>query len=186
MYTAFIGDSIVARFLQEGKSTWEKNYAGSNTGNFGTIGDSTQMLVEKLERDELPLQETQAIVLMIGSTDLRHKIKVNVVYDQIRKIVMLLQGGARPGVKILILGILPRGDVNADCNHAIHETNELISQIENGFTVRFLDLEAKFMDKETGKIKQELFASDRINLSTEGYELLAQIIATVFQEIQMP
>jgi len=174
----------VARFLVEGRPIWEKYYGGLNTGNFGTIGDSTQMLIEKLERDEIPLQETQSVVLMIGATDLRHKIKVQVVYDQIRKIVMLLQANSRPGVKILVLGILPRGDINADCNAAIQETNEMLSQMENGFTVRWMDLGDKFIES-SNKIKSELFNSDRINLSINGYQLLADSIASTFEEIQM-
>lgn len=89
--SAFIGDSILAKFAEDGQAVWEKNYSHLNSGNMGTVGDSTQMLIEKLERDMLPLEDTQIVVLMIGATDLRHKLKVSVVFDQIRKIIQMLQ-----------------------------------------------------------------------------------------------
>lgn len=89
---------------------------------------------------------------------------------------------SRSGVKIMILGVLPRGDANADCNEAIEETNEMLSTLENGFTVRFVPLQSQFYDKERGKIREDLFSPDRINLSTQGYEVLADTIHPVLQE----
>ncbi|OXA55994.1 platelet-activating factor acetylhydrolase IB subunit gamma [Folsomia candida] len=179
---AFIGDSILAKFAEDGQAVWEKNYSHLNSGNMGTVGDSTQMLIEKLERDMLPLEDTQIVVLMIGATDLRHKLKVSVVFDQIRKIIQMLQAGCRSGVKIMILGVLPRGDSNVDCNDAIAETNEMLTNLENGFTMRFVTLQSQFYDKEKNKIREELFHTDRINLNEKGYEVLANAIHPVLQE----
>lgn len=46
------------------------------------------------------------------------------------KIDTILQAGCRSGVKIMILGVLPRGDSNVDCNDAIAETNEMLTNLE--------------------------------------------------------
>ncbi len=58
----------------------------------------------------------------------------------------------------------------------------MLSGLENGFTIRFISLHSKFYDKDHGKIREELYDKDRINLSPEGYEVLADTIHPVLQE----
>lgn len=181
LYVAFMGDTMTFKWAEQGLETWNHLYAPINAGNLAAINDSTLMLIEKLEREEIPLENTRTIVLQIGGTDLRHRIRVRIVYEQIQKIVLLLQQNS-PGVKIIILGIIPRGCDSREVLASIQETNEKLSDLENGFTKRFHDMWTSFFDKEKGKIVEDLYDKDGVNLSAKGYQVWGNQMATVFEE----
>lgn len=85
--------------------------------------------------------------------------------------------------KILLIGILPRGSLT-EKPAAI---NEIISKYENGDSIRYLDLTNKFcsVDKKTGKIclHKNLYCSDKLHLSSEGYKVWAEAMFSRFKEM---
>lgn len=177
----FLGDTLMYKWVEQGLEVWNRLYATINAGNYAAVNDSTLMLIEKLEREEIPLENTRTVVLQVGGTDLRYKIKVKIVHEQIKKIILLLQQSC-PGIKILLLGILPRG-VDKDVIAATRETNELLSDVENGFTIRWLNMWSHFVDASSGKTNVDLYDKDGVNLSARGYQAWANEMAPVFEEI---
>lgn len=177
-----MGDTANCKWTEQGLEVWNHLYAPINAGNYSSVNESTLMLVEKLEREEIPLENTRRIVLQIGGTDLRHKIKVKIVHEQIKKIILLLQQSS-PGVKILLLGILPRGCDNKEVRSYIKETNELLTQFENGFTIRCFNLYPYFVNPENDKVIAELYDKDGVNLSLRGYQVWAHSMAPIFEEL---
>lgn len=167
--------------MEQGLEVWNRLYASINAGNHAAINDSTLMLIEKLEREEIPLENTRTVVLQIGGTDLRHKIKVKIVQEQIKRIILLLQQSS-PGVKILVIGILPRGCDSKEVLATLQETNELLSGLENGFTIRYFDMWSNFMDVDKGKIFADLYDKDGVNLSCKGYQVWGNEMAPIFEE----
>lgn len=85
--------------------------------------------------------------------------------------------------KVLLIGILPRGSL-AEKPAAI---NEIISKYENNDNIRYLDLTDKFcsIDKKTGKISlhKNLYWSDQLHLSCEGYKVWAEAMLPLFKEM---
>jgi len=110
VHSAFLGDSIISGWEEEGKEIWDEHFECIHAGNYGATGESTQSLYERLLKyREINLDFTRAVVLMIGSTDLMHKLKPEIVHEQLKKIIQILQE-QKSGIRILVMGILPRYD----------------------------------------------------------------------------
>ncbi|CAL8114094.1 unnamed protein product [Orchesella dallaii] len=176
----FLGDTLMYKWAEQGIELWNHLYAPLNAANFACVNDSTQMLIEKLESDEILIENARTAVLMIGATDIRFRIKEIIIFQQVKKIILLLQQSS-PGIKILVLGIMPRGD-KLDHLPIIQETNELLSNVENGFTIRWLDMWSQFVDSTTGRIIEDLFEEDEANLSERGYQIWANAMASTFED----
>lgn len=97
-----------------------------------------------------------------------------------------IKGGA--GAKVRIAGwiksrgILPRQ--NEYFSGRIQRIDALIAKLDDGKTVRFLDLGAHFQ-KTPGKgdVLPELFLEDRLHLSPKGYEVFADALQPLFDEM---
>ena len=62
----FIGDSITAHWLIEGKDVWAKYYATRHAFNYGIGGDRTEHVLWRVENKEFDGIKPKVAVLMIG------------------------------------------------------------------------------------------------------------------------
>jgi len=76
-----------------------------------------------------------------------------------------------PNAKILLLGIFPRGATAADPARAtLAEINKIISKLDDGNKVHYLDIGLKFLDAD-GSLSKDIM-SDALHPTTKGYENL--------------
>lgn len=86
--------------------------------------------------------------------------------------------GKIPGVKVLLLSILPRGKYN----HHVHLTNQLLAKLDNQKTVHYLDLTPHFeVSKE--KINTKLYLADQLHLTLAGYEAWDKAMKPLFDKL---
>ena len=152
----FLGDSITQGWGDAGKEIWNKRYAPLGAVNFGIGGDSTRQVLWRVGHGELDGISPKLAVMKIGTNNLysdSNSGSDEEIVDGITAIVATVRKKL-PDTKILLLGLLPRQN-EYFCNRIIH-INSLISKLDDGKTVRFLDMGAKFLDSP-GKVKPALY-----------------------------
>ena len=83
-----------------------------------------------------------------------------------------------PGVKVLLLSILPRGNFN----HHVHLTNNLLAKLEDKKTVFYLNLIPHF-EVSHQKINETLYLADHVHLTKEGYQVWYSAMEPLFSKL---
>jgi lysophospholipase L1-like esterase len=186
----FIGDSITQGWEGAGKEVWAKHFGPRKAANFGIGGDRTQHVLWRITTGkELEGISPKAAVLMIGTnnagTNSAEEIAAGVeaIVQELRK--------QKPDMKILLLGVFPRATPKdlKDPNHAsaselntkLPEVNKRIAKLDDGKTVKYLDIGPKFLDSEGGLAKDVM--PDYLHLSPKGYAIWAEAIQEPLNEL---
>jgi lysophospholipase L1-like esterase len=167
----FLGDSITEGWGNN--AVWQKQVAPLNAVNFGIGGDTTQNVLWRITNGEIDGLAPKVVVLMIGTNNFG--LQGDKPDDVVRGIVAVVSTLRQklPTAKILLLGIFPRdAQANAPIRKSIQAVNAQIAKLENGKTVRFLDIGAKFCD-EKGDLPKDLMP-DALHLSEKGYGVWAE------------
>jgi lysophospholipase L1-like esterase len=178
----FFGDSITQGWGGEGKEVWAQRYAPLGAVNFGIGGDSTRQVLWRIENGEIEGLSPRLIVLKIGTNNLYGDFNAGSdeeIAAGITKIVTTLRQKL-PQTKILLLGLLPRQ--NTWFSGRTAKINSIIAKLDDGKSVRFLDMSSQFQT-ETGKVKPELYNADQLHLVKKGYELWADTMQPLFDEM---
>lgn len=95
-----------------------------------------------------------------------------------------------PSTKVLLLAIFPRGpreDKNGGIDdgvkrmEVIRAANAELAKLDNGTTIRFLDIGSQFLDAN-GKIPNELMP-DQLHPGPKGYEVWAAAMQPFLEEM---
>ncbi|HEY2148909.1 MAG TPA: platelet-activating factor acetylhydrolase IB subunit [Pirellulales bacterium] len=176
----FLGDSITDGWRGGGKAVWEKNFAPLKAANFGIGGDRTEHVLWRLQHGELDGIKPKLAVLMIGTNNLGANQDVEIA-DGIKAIVNELHKQT-PETKLLLLGIFPRG-MKADdpARGRIKHINSIIAKLDDGQTVKYLDIGDKFLEAD-GSLPKSIMP-DALHPNAKGYEIWAKAIAPTVQEM---
>ena len=177
----FLGDSITQGWGGNGKDVWQQHYAKYNVANFGIGGDQTQHVLWRIENGELDGIKPKVIVLMIGTNNTAGH-DADRIAEGVTKIVKTAQ--AKTGAKVLLLGVFPRGEnaeKGAKQRAKITRINEVISKLDDGKTVRYLDLKDTFQQPD-GTIAKEIMP-DYLHLSPKGYAMWAEAMDPLLTEM---
>ena len=160
---AFLGDSMMERWLGTGISFWDKFFDGY--ANLGVGGDRIENLLYRLTSNQefkgiLDVITVDKIILMIGTNNLE-KTKVNDILEGIVYIINLIFQ-KQPNVEIVVYGLTARTDI------VLTKINELNTKLhtyikdENNSKLKYRD----FGDKINNEDK---FFVDNVHLSFDGY-----------------
>jgi arylsulfatase A-like enzyme/lysophospholipase L1-like esterase len=172
----FIGDSITHGWEGPGKPVWDEFYAERKALNIGFGGDRTEQVIYRLLNGELPESvDPKVAVIMIGTNNTGHSMQAaDETAEGIERILEILRD-RRPEMKILLLGVFPRGEKPDDKMRVRNaEVNALIAKYADGEHVHFLDIGAKFLD-ENGVLTAEVMP-DRLHPQEVGYRIWAEAI----------
>jgi lysophospholipase L1-like esterase len=182
----FLGDSITAGWAKA-PDVWKKFYGEWQPANFGIGGDRTEHVLWRIEQGELEGIKPKVTVLMIGTNN----TGVNTAPDiaaGVRKIVQQIRSKL-PETKVLLLGVFPRGPRSADpavvenaakSMEKIKAINADIAKLDDGKTVRFLDLSEKFL--VDGKIPNDVMP-DQLHPNAKGYQIWADAMHPLLTEM---
>jgi lysophospholipase L1-like esterase len=168
----FLGDSITAGWASWGANVWNQFYAPRHAGNFGIGGDRTQHVLWRIENGELDGIHPKVIVLLIGTNN-SDTNSPDQISEGVEKIVAEIRRKC-PRSKILLLAIFPRNRPTAKPHQMeiIHQVNERIAKLDNGKTIKFLDVNKVFLDVD-GNVRGDLMP-DFLHPNPHGYELWAE------------
>ena len=176
----FLGDSITAGWNGQ-KAIWEKAFGSYTPVNFGIGGDRTQHVLWRIENGELEGIKPKAVVLMIGTNNSGTDPAEGTARG-VTKIVETIRQ-KQPQAKILLLAIFPRGEKpnpnpGRDKNIAV---NKIISKLDDGKHVFFLDIGDKFLQPDGTLLKTIM--PDLLHLSAAGYQIWADAIGPKLAEL---
>lgn len=183
----FLGDSITEGW-GKAPEVWQKYYGPWQPANFGIGGDQTQHVIWRIEDGELDGVKPKVVVLMLGTNNSgAHTGEEIAAADT--KIVHLIQQKI-PEAKILLLAIFPRGprkdsqgnlDTGEKRMEVIATANKILAKLDNGTTVRYLDINAKFLDA-AGKIPNDIMP-DQLHPNAKGYQIWADATQPLLEEM---
>ncbi len=178
----FLGDSITQGWEKAGKAVWEKKWAPLKAVNFGIDGDLTEHVLWRVEHGNYDGLEPKLTVLMIGTNNTGHRMDSAAgAAAGIRAIVAKLRE-KQPGMKILVLGIFPRGANPEDpFRQRTAEINALIAPLADGKHVFFQDMDGVFLQPD-GVLPKDIMP-DFLHLSPAGYEKWAAAIEPKIREL---
>jgi lysophospholipase L1-like esterase len=177
----FMGDSITDNWRSKGSNVWNESYAPRQAANFGIGGDRTQHVLWRIENGELDGIHPKVTVLMIGTNN----SKSDSADDIARAIGMIIDviHSKIPETKILLLAIFPRNRQTdtPEMLETIRQVNEQIARYDNGSSVKFLDINAKFLGPD-GKVHADIMA-DYLHPTEKGYKIWAAAMDPTLDEM---
>lgn len=176
----FLGDSITAGW-NGNKEIWDKAFGQYEPANFGIGGDRTQHVLWRITNGELDGVKPKACVLMIGTNN-SGSDSAEGIAKGITKIVQTIRE-KQPQAKILLLAVFPRGATpdNNPGRAKLTEVNQIISKLDDGKQVFYLDIGPKFTQPD-GSLTKEIMP-DFLHLSPAGYQIWADAIKDKLAEL---
>lgn len=179
----FIGDSTAASWVAEGKSVFDKEFAGLSAESFGIGKETSGGLLKRMIDHELDNISPRAVVVQTGTNDLDEGVPPAVVIAKMTEIVEEIKNRL-PSTRIVLVGIMPRGSSPDDSYQAeIKKINDGVSKLANGKDIRYLN-PAPILTKGDGNLMESFYKVDRLHLSTKGYEALEKALRTHLQDIK--
>jgi lysophospholipase L1-like esterase len=172
----FLGDSITQGW--NNNAIWKRHYEPRNAANFGIGGDRTQHVLWRIENGEIEGLSPRVAVLMIGTNNISSNTPEEIAEGVKANVSKLRE--KLPETKILLLGVFPRGatrDKTAEAAKPADQPakiNAIISKLDDGKAVKYLDIGKVFLDAE-GNIPRSLMP-DFLHLSPPGYRKWADAI----------
>lgn len=183
----FLGDSITDMWRREGRAIWEAHFAALHAGNFGIDGDRTQHLLWRIQHGTLDGLSPKVVVLLIGTnnTGMEKQAPVprNTTTEAIEGIKAVL-GAIRaklPNARILLLGILPRGEPDSPYRSQIGVINAALRDQADDQAIRFLDISSVFLCPD-GSISRQIMP-DLLHPNEAGYAIWAAALEKPLQEM---
>jgi lysophospholipase L1-like esterase len=179
----FMGDSITDFWRNEdgdnaGKPVLDKYFGHLNVANFGIAGDTTQGVLYRLQNGEGSGFNPKAVMLMIGTNNTGGGFggagnTAEEIAEGIGACVLELQKDF-PEAKILLLAVFPRSTPDDPVRATIAKINSIISKLDDGDRVHYLDIGSKFLDAN-GFIPKDVMG-DALHPTTKGYEIWAEAV----------
>ena len=178
----FLGDSITAGWLwgKGGINVWNKYYVPLHAADFGIGYDRTQNVLWRIEHGELKRIKPKVVVLLIGTNNAGNEDngKPRNTTPEIVEGVTTLVKELRvrlPKSKVLLLGLFPRGETGDPVREQIKEVNSQLARLDDGKTVRFLDIGSRFLEAD-GTLSRQIMP-DLLHPNERGYQIWADAMA---------
>lgn len=166
----FLGDSITEGFPTE---LLLKEFSIVNKG---ISGDSTESVLERLDRDVIALKPS-AVFLLVGINDLKSTKSNNTVLVNYERIMLRITKSV-PGVKLFVESILPTRNLEERPLERIQLLNVEIHKLAMKYGVKFLDVYPLFVNAK-GELSEE-FSDDGLHLTLPGYRRWGGYLRQVF------
>ncbi len=187
----FEGDSITRRWgatdYPRLLAHWQKHFHGWNAANFAWGGDTTHNILWRLRNGELEGVTPKVIVLQAGANDLpwrgpTDQDKAEEVFNGISAIVAEFQQRA-PRATIILTAVFPRTQ-NLELTPTIRKINVRIESLADEERIRFLNFNDRLADSDGRWLPG--MSSDGLHLEEPAYEIWAQALKPIFEDVLGP
>lgn len=175
----FYGDSITAQWGSAGKPIFDQYYAPLGTANYGIGGDRTEHVLWRIKNGEVTERLNPVLcVIKVGTNNIGTNDDTSIARGVEANVLELRQ--RLPNMKILLLGVLPRS--NEALTIRTSTINSIIQRLDNGRTIRYLDLKDHFY-RGGNNFVTEFYNADLVHLTVAGYAKWAQVMDPLFREM---
>jgi beta-glucosidase len=172
-----LGASIAADWNRE---VWQRHFGEGSMVNAGIDGWTTSDVLTMLSKDGLKANP-RLIILLAISNDLARGGTPLAETENIRAIMRKLCTLA-PASKVLLLGVLPRGEKASDpLREKIREENLVLAKVADSNFVYFLDVGSSLLDPDGSLPARN--SEDHTHLTAQGYELLATALQPTVERL---
>lgn len=179
-----VGDSITHFWGGEpksarvaGASSWEKFIAPHKPINLGFGWDRTENVLWRLRHGEVAGLKPKAYVVLIGTNNFQTNSVAETV-DGIEEVCLEIRRRS-PGAKLLLLGILPRGESPNELRSKAADANALLKTRVAKLADKYVDLSDRYV-APGGRISKTMMA-DFLHPTDRGYEIMGEAIDTALQ-----
>ncbi|XP_055051380.1 platelet-activating factor acetylhydrolase IB subunit alpha2 [Misgurnus anguillicaudatus] len=174
----FLGDSMIQ--LMQQHEVWKDLFSPLHALNFGLAGDTTCNVLWRIKNGELKNIQPKVVVLWVGTNNHQHTAEQ--VSGGVKAITQFLIAQL-PHAKIIILGLLPRGERPNPLREKNATVNELLRSWvpQLGSSVHFLDLSTEFVHSDGTISKRDMF--DFLHLTAAGYQTLSKPLYDLLLQI---
>nr|XP_005987316.1 PREDICTED: platelet-activating factor acetylhydrolase IB subunit beta [Latimeria chalumnae] len=167
---------------------WRELFSPLHALNFGIGGDTTRQVLWRLQNGELENIKPKVIVVWVGTNNHGHTAEE--VAGGIETVVQLINT-RQPQAKVVVLGLLPRGEKPNSLREKNSKVNHLLkASLPKLPAVQFLDVDAGFVHSDGAISHHDMF--DYLHLTAAGYakvckplhELLLQLLEETPEEKQ--
>ena len=172
----FLGDSITEGW-KNAPEVWKKYYEPLHPANFGIGGDRTQHVLWRIANGELDGISPKVVVQMLGTNNVGDNTAESIAKAD-AKIVRTIRENLSK-TKVLLLAVFPR--TGAERMEKIKAINAELAKLDDGKTVRYLDIGPKFLDAE-GNIPKDIMP-DGLHPNAKGYQIWADAMQPLLDEM---
>jgi lysophospholipase L1-like esterase len=166
----FVGDSLTAGWLGAGRPFWDRCFLPLGAGILAIAGDTSGMILWRLENGALDRINPELVILLAGTNDIP-SAEPDTVADNVIKLVRVILQRLQP-VQVLLLGLLPRDEAPGTIlRRKLSEVNAIMAGSANGQSVLFADIGTVLLTPG-GSLSSDV-SPDALHLSPEGYARLA-------------
>lgn len=191
----FEGDSITRRWgatdYPDLLANWRENFLGWNAANFGWGADTIQNILWRLNNGELDGVYPKIIVLLAGTNNIGNTMpprndedKAGDITRGLKAVLDIMRTKA-PDAAIILMGIFPRND-NIAVMSTINKVNNNLSKLADGKKVRYLSINDKLADSEGRLFEGVMNAGDKLHPTIKGYQIWADALKPIFNELLGP
>jgi lysophospholipase L1-like esterase len=173
----FMGDSITAGW--DGNA-FRKFCVNRSYVNLGRSMEQVAHLLWRLGNINCDGARAKLIVLMIGSNDGACSFSSQDVAAGVGAVVARLRA-KMPQAKVLVMSILPRGNLTRDKQQAFTKINPMIAKLADGKNVFYLDICEKYFGQNDAPSPALL--GDLVHPAGRGYEIWAEAMEPVFKKL---
>ena len=187
----FQGDSITRRWGATDYPNllehWNESFHGWNAANFAWGGDNTHNILWRMRNGELDSVQPKVVVLQAGTNNLpwsgaANQATIDDVVNGIEAIVAEFQTRF-PNTVIVLTGLFPR-DQNKDLKPAIEEINKRLHDLSKDRGIRFIQINDQLAGPQGSLLPG--YSSDGLHLERPAYEIWAEALRPIFQEVLGP
>ncbi len=166
----FIGDSITHMWSSVGLKQWDHYYGDRHALNFGAGGDKTQNVLWRLDTWKVHAFHPKVAVVLIGTNNIGFDPPADIATGV--KAVISKEQSMYPGIKTILIGILPRA-YSPDDAPRVAAANALIRPLADGKSVFFLDVGSHFPREGNTYLG---LGPDKLHPSPLGYKIFAETL----------
>jgi lysophospholipase L1-like esterase len=181
-----LGDSITHFWGGEpvggrrtGVAEWDRFFAGRSVVNLGYGWDRTENVLWRLQHGEFEGVAPKVVVLMIGTNNITLNTADEIAAGVEAICSTIHQRSA--ATKILLLAIFPRGQTPDATRAKVDEVNRRIATLDGRDYVTFLDVGAKFLERD-GRISPEVMY-DYLHPTAKGYGIWSAAMAPALERL---
>jgi len=182
----FIGDSITAAWRYENNiGAFNKYFGQYNPQNFAIGADTTHGVLRRIKEGNLDGFSPEVVVILIGVNNIawgpQHTVAQTA--DGILRVVQTVHQ-KMPETRILLMGLLPRGDEERTGSFRWQEGAEVNAILESKIDEEhlFYLYIGEQLIEENGTVKEDVFL-DGVHLSSVGLDVWAETMKPKLEEL---
>ncbi|CAG2170871.1 unnamed protein product [Oppiella nova] len=179
----FIGASITDNWHSDGKEVWDSYFAPKGAANYGIGGDTTSNVLWRIQNKEIDGLNPKVIVMSCGpGYNTMNKNPSPSGPDILRaeeEIIKELRAKF-PTSKVIIIGHTPY--IIESISERSKQINVDLKKFADEKDVFFMDLSPHMVDSKGQQLPQ-LFKSDHLHFTPEGYKVWQQVMGPLFERL---